>query len=106
MHALRREWSLLISYGTAAIFFFFQQQMLEKMESPLWATLAFVWLFAVMLMSAFAVVRHSEIVASIVGDALCVAAGWLRIHWPGVLLFMAAGRMLRYIAVALIASAV
>jgi Ca2+:H+ antiporter len=68
MHALRREWSLLLSYGTAAVFFFFHQAMLDKMESPLWATIAFVWLFVVMLLSAFAVVRHSEITASIVGE--------------------------------------
>jgi membrane protein YqaA with SNARE-associated domain len=36
----------------------------------------------------------------IVGDALSVAAGWLRIHWAAVLGFMAAGRLFRYIAVA------
>ena len=39
----------------------------------------------------------------IVGDALCVAAGWLRIHWAAALGFMAAGRLLRYIAVAALA---
>jgi len=36
----------------------------------------------------------------IVGDALCVAAGWLRIHWAAALAFMAAGRLARYLAVA------
>jgi Ca2+:H+ antiporter len=65
---LRREWPLLLSYGTAALFFVFHQQLLERMESPFWAALAFAWLFAVMLQSAFAVVRHSDIVASIVGE--------------------------------------
>jgi membrane protein YqaA with SNARE-associated domain len=39
----------------------------------------------------------------IVGDALSVAAGWLRIHWVAVLGFMATGRLLRYIAVAALA---
>ena len=39
----------------------------------------------------------------IVGDALSVAAGWLRIHWAAVLGFMATGRLLRYIAVAALA---
>jgi membrane protein YqaA with SNARE-associated domain len=39
----------------------------------------------------------------IIGDALCVAAGWLRVHWLGALAFMAAGRLARYLAVALIA---
>ena len=39
----------------------------------------------------------------IVGDALSVAAGWLRMNWLLVLAFMAAGRLLRYIAVAALA---
>jgi membrane protein YqaA with SNARE-associated domain len=38
----------------------------------------------------------------VVGDALCVAAGWLRMSWPAALAFMAAGRLARYVAVALI----
>ena len=38
----------------------------------------------------------------IVGDALCVAAGWLRIGWLPVLLFMGAGRFARYVLIALI----
>jgi len=36
----------------------------------------------------------------LVGDALCVAAGWLRIRWWAALAFMAAGRLCRYIVVA------
>ena len=36
----------------------------------------------------------------LVGDALVVAAGWLRVHWLAALAFMAAGRLARYIAVA------
>jgi membrane protein YqaA with SNARE-associated domain len=36
----------------------------------------------------------------LVGDALCVAAGWLRIRWWAALAFMAAGRLGRYIVVA------
>ena len=36
----------------------------------------------------------------IVGDALCVAAGWLRVNWLAALGFMAAGRLARYLAVA------
>ena len=51
MMYLRREWTLLLSYGTAAVFFLFHAQLLERMESPLWATLAFVWLFGVMMIS-------------------------------------------------------
>ena len=39
----------------------------------------------------------------IVGDALCVAAGWLRMNWILALAFMAAGRLARYIAGAALA---
>ena len=39
----------------------------------------------------------------IVGDALCVAAGWLRVNWIAALAFMAAGRLARYIVVAALA---
>lgn len=40
----------------------------------------------------------------IVGDALCVAAGWLRMHWAAVLGFMAVGRLARYALVAALSS--
>jgi membrane protein YqaA with SNARE-associated domain len=39
----------------------------------------------------------------IVGDALCLAAGWLRVPWLGALAFMASGRLARYLVVALLA---
>jgi membrane protein YqaA with SNARE-associated domain len=39
----------------------------------------------------------------VIGDALCVAAGWLRMRWFAVLAFMAAGRLARYIVVASLA---
>jgi len=39
----------------------------------------------------------------LVGDALCVAAGWLRVNWLAALGFMAAGRLARYAAVAALA---
>ena len=68
MMVLRREWKLLLSYGTAAVFYLFHQQLLDRIETPLWATLAFVWLFVVIMLSAFAVVRHSDILASLVGE--------------------------------------
>ena len=38
----------------------------------------------------------------IIGDALCVAAGWLRVHWLAALGFMAAGRLARYLVVAML----
>jgi membrane protein YqaA with SNARE-associated domain len=39
----------------------------------------------------------------LVGDALCVAAGWLRTAWPAALAWMAAGRLSRYLLVAYLA---
>ena len=36
----------------------------------------------------------------IVGDALCVGAGWLRLNWVAVTIWMTAGRVIRYWAVA------
>jgi membrane protein YqaA with SNARE-associated domain len=40
----------------------------------------------------------------VVGDALCAAAGWLRINWLAALGFMAVGRLARYIVVAAMSS--
>ena len=36
----------------------------------------------------------------LIGDALCVAAGWLRVNWLAVLGCMAAGRLARYLVIA------
>jgi membrane protein YqaA with SNARE-associated domain len=36
----------------------------------------------------------------VIGDALCVAAGWLRTPWLAALAFMATGRLARYVVVA------
>ena len=38
--------------------------------------------------------------APLIGDALCVAAGWLRLHWLPCCLFMAIGKFARYWLVA------
>lgn len=35
----------------------------------------------------------------VVGDPLCVAAGWLRIHWLPSFLFITVGKLLRYVVV-------
>lgn len=40
----------------------------------------------------------------LVGDALCVAAGWLRLNAAHVLLFMATGKLARYVAIAWIST--
>jgi membrane protein YqaA with SNARE-associated domain len=38
--------------------------------------------------------------APFVGDALCIAAGWLKVNWLSVTLFSAAGRLARYAVIA------
>ena len=35
----------------------------------------------------------------IIGDPLCIAAGWLRLHWLPSLIFISVGKLLRYIVV-------
>ncbi|WP_430229177.1 YqaA family protein [Nitrosomonas communis] len=36
----------------------------------------------------------------LIGDILCVAAGWLRIHWLWAVIFIAAGKFARYWVIA------
>jgi len=48
----RREWPLLLSAGTAAMFYVFRSSLLGDLDSALWAGCAFLWLFAVILWSA------------------------------------------------------
>jgi len=36
----------------------------------------------------------------LVGDGLCLGAGWLRVNWLAALGFMAAGRLARYLVIA------
>ena len=42
----------------------------------------------------------------VIGDPLCLAAGYLRIHWWSSLLFMAFGKLCRYLALAYLASSI
>lgn len=39
--------------------------------------------------------------APLIGDILCVAAGWLRVHWLAALLFIAVGKFARYWLIAM-----
>lgn len=39
----------------------------------------------------------------VIGDPLCLAAGWLRLHWLPSLLFIAAGKAARYAVLLLLA---
>ena len=42
--------------------------------------------------------------APLIGDALCAAAGWLRLHWLPCLFWMALGKGARYAVLAFVAS--
>jgi len=63
-----REWPLVPVYSTAAAFFIFERTLLGDLSSPAWTAFVMAWLFGVMMLSAFAVVRHSECLAEIFGE--------------------------------------
>jgi Ca2+:H+ antiporter len=67
---LAREWPLLISITTAALFLLFGQRWLADLASPIWFTFILGWLFGVILLSSFAVVRHAESLAVRLGEPL------------------------------------
>jgi Ca2+:H+ antiporter len=67
---MRREWPLLISAATAALFLAFGESWLADLSHPTWFTVVLCWLFAAILMSAFAVVRHAEHLAAKLGEPL------------------------------------
>ncbi len=57
---LRREWLLLLSYATTGIFLMKGNGWLGHNPGLLIGSGLFVWLFIVMLLSSFAVVRHAD----------------------------------------------
>jgi len=63
-----REWPLVPVVATAALFYAFDSALLGGLASALWTALAFAWLFGAMMLSAFAVVRHSDCLAEIFGE--------------------------------------
>ena len=65
---LKQEWSLFLSGGTSAAFLFFGQRWLGDLSHHAWFALMFLWLFTVILLSAFAVVRHAESLATKLGE--------------------------------------
>lgn len=67
---LRREWPLLVTLITSALFFAFGKSWLADLAAPAWFVFILVWLFAVSLLAAFAVVRHAEGLAVLLGEPL------------------------------------
>ena len=67
---LKYELPLVISVVTTLLFLFFGSGWLADLSSPVWFGFMFLWLFAVMLASAFAIVRHAESLAILLGEPL------------------------------------
>jgi len=65
---LRSEWPLLGTVATTTLFLLFGQRWLAGLSSTSWFAFVSGWLFTVMLMSAFAVVRHAESLALKLGE--------------------------------------
>jgi Ca2+:H+ antiporter len=64
----RREWPLLLSIATTGLFLTFGNAWLADLSSPVWFALMLGWLFGAILASAFAVVRHAEALAVLLGE--------------------------------------
>lgn len=67
---LQEEWPLAANVITTALFWLFGTTWLADLSNPVWFTLIMGWLFIVILLSAFAVVRHAEVLASKLGEPL------------------------------------
>src|SRR5271156_2105128 len=70
LSGLRREWLLAVAFLTTALFLLFGKAWLADLSNPLWFTLMLVWLFAVIMGSAFAIVHHAESLAVRLGEPL------------------------------------
>ena len=68
--SVRREWPLSVSVATTALFLVWGGGWLAELHHPAWFASMFGWLFAAILLSAFAVVRHAEGLAVRLGEPL------------------------------------
>src|ERR1700761_1952217 len=66
----KQEWVLGAAIATMALFLVFGKSWLADLSNPLWFTLMLVWLFAVIMAAAFAVVHHAESLAIRLGEPL------------------------------------
>ena len=67
---IRREWPLLAVAVTAALFFAFGGAWLADLTRAGWFTFLFAWLFAAILLSSFAAMRHADSLAARLGEPL------------------------------------
>src|SRR3954471_16226199 len=66
--SLRHEWPLVFSGVTMGAFLAFSDALLAGLTSPWRFALVFAWLFAAILLSAFAAVRHADGLAVLLGE--------------------------------------
>ena len=67
---LREEWALIASVITTTLFLLYGANWMADLSNPLWFAFILVWLFTVILFSAFAIVHHAESLAIILGEPL------------------------------------
>jgi Ca2+:H+ antiporter len=70
LFGLRLDWRLAANITTAGLFLGFGPGWLADLSNPLWFAFLLGWLFAAILISAFAVVRHAEGLALKLGEPL------------------------------------
>lgn len=66
--SLRKELPLLASVATVVVFLVLGKAWLADLANPVWFGFMLAWLFAAILISAFAVVRHAEALAMRLGE--------------------------------------
>lgn len=66
----KQEWVFVASIVTTTLFFLFGDRWLADISNPAWFAFILIWLFVVILLSAFAIVRHAESLAVILGEPL------------------------------------
>ncbi|MBS1796042.1 MAG: calcium:proton antiporter [Acidobacteria bacterium] len=67
---LREEKTLGFSLLTTLLFFLFGAKWVGELDNSLWFAFISVWLFVVILFSAFSIVRHAESLAELLGEPL------------------------------------
>lgn len=67
---LKDEKVLFFSTLTTAVFFLFGEGWLADLSNTFWFAFIALWLFLVILLSAFSIVRHAESLAELLGEPL------------------------------------
>lgn len=67
---LNDEKTLMLSLVTTVLFFLFGEGWVSDLSNSAWFAFISIWLFTVILLSAFAIVRHAESLAELLGEPL------------------------------------